>query len=477
MSVIATGVTGTSYSDSGLFAGTPYTYTVAGVNSAGTGLASASATATTQSSGGTNVFGVQASGNKIISTVNASIVNLIGSAAITTPLGFANNNKGRDYGWSQVLPAQWLAAVTATYNTLSTAAKPYGLINMIRVVVTSAQWMAYTGRDPFGTSAGNYYFVGTDSNGHAIYSGGPGGGLGGGPGKETAGDPTTYRNYIIEQVASINAAGFYALLDLHWPTPMLVSTGQHVLPAGQPAMLGPGDIAYYASIAQQFGNNPGVMVEGMNEPYGQNTATNYFPELVYDASILASASTTGVPYPSASNPNGLGVGYLMMNNFANSAATVPIFGGTDPQTGKPPQCYAVGHQACLNAFRAAGGKNIYWAGPPNFSGEFRNGSGGNLWLQMGLTDSLHNLGCSWHCYNSAVTSASFDQVQAAGFPVLMTEMGNIDSESSYTNERAKNRGYTWWGWNNYGSSANPFSSPPAAPWTFGNGEIAPTGSN
>jgi hypothetical protein len=432
-------------------------------------------------------FGVKSVGSGLISTQNGSAIKLIGSAAITTPQGFSGNNKGRDYGWSQVTPAQWQAAVNAAYNGLSPAGKPYGLVNCIRLVVCSAQWMAFTGRDPFSNAGTGYYSVGTDSHGHSIYSGGPGGGLGSGPGHETSGNPANYRALITQQVANINAAGYYALIDLHWGTPTLVSTGQYVLPAGQPAMLGPGDVLFWQSIAQTFGSNPGVMFELYNEPYGQNTANSYFPELVYDASILGSASATGVAYPSSTNPCGILAGYLMMNNFAGSAATVALFGGTDPQTGGKPQCYAVGHQACINAIRAAGATNIIWAGPPNFSGEFRDGSGGNLWLRMGLTDPLHNLGCSWHCYNSAVTSASFDAVQAAGFPVLCTEMGGIDSETSYVNERNKNRGYTWWGWANYNASNNPatngnLNAAPWAPgngsWVFpGNGAYTPTGSN
>src|ERR1039458_7375870 len=47
MTVIATGVTGTTFNDTGLLASIAYTYTVAGVNAAGTGVASNPASATT----------------------------------------------------------------------------------------------------------------------------------------------------------------------------------------------------------------------------------------------------------------------------------------------------------------------------------------------------------------------------------------------------------------------------------------------
>lgn len=432
--------------------------------------------------GSAAVFGVQVSGNHLISTLNGANVNPIMTAMISTeePQGYSGGTGGRIAGIAAVTTAQYNSAINTWHASLSTAAKPYGAINAIRIPWNSSLWMAYTGLDPFGDASGSYYSVGNDTNGRAIYSGGPGGGLGTGPGHETAGDPTAYRTYIEQEVSRIVAAGYYVLLDLHWGTPTLVSTGQYVLPAGQSTMPGPGDYIAWQSVANQFKGNPAVMFELFNEPFGSGfgygSNGDYFGELYYLAtSIMNQTSTTGVSYPSASDPNGINGGCAMLDNFGDNSAQVFT------NVGSNPRCYVIGVQALINGVRATGATNVVWAAPQNYASEFRdNGLGsGNLWLDMGLTDSLNQMGASWHAYNANVTSASFDAIQSAGFPVLGTEMGDFQDEDTYVNSLSKNRGYGTWTWNNFSTDSNIYTSGMMTgtnPYT-GNGANAPTGSN
>jgi hypothetical protein len=107
-------------------------------------------------------------------------------------------------------------------------------------------------------------------------------------------------------------------------------------------------------------------------------------------------------------------------------------------------------QSLINAIRATGSTNIIWAGPPWYSGNI------NMWLQMGLTDPTHELGATFHGYGYKGGFAAFQTVQAAGYPILATELGTLANiPSSYVQFRENGIGYTWWSgsgcgqWDNY----------------------------
>lgn len=425
-------------------------------------------------------FGIKkGAGGTTISTLDGSQIKLIGSAMIGTEESqqWAAGAGGRIAGVAAVTTAQYTAAIQKWYDAASTAAKPYCLVNMIRIPLNSAMWMGFTGLAPFGNGSlnGIYPSVGTDSNGRTIYSGALHGWGLGTVGHEVAGVPTEYRNLIKQEVARALAAGLYVMLDLHWSTPTLVATGQYILPIGQAALPGPGDVLFWTDIANTFGTqngttgSPAIMFETFNEPFGTGSATNFAAEQTYLANQILNR-TTQIAYPVASEPSGPNGGYRMKNNNGGDVNT--LISLPNGPSGYP-QCYAVGQQALINAIRATGATNMIWAGGPNYSGE------PGYWLTMGLTDSANNLGCSYHAYGYKGGMTPFYNLQAAGYPVLATEIGHFDAiPSSYVEWRTRGFGYTFWGWNNWGAGPNMYNTSMNVipPWS-GNGQIAPTGSN
>jgi hypothetical protein len=405
-------------------------------------------------------------------------VNLIGTAMVGTEecQGYANNTAGRIAGIAAVTSANYTSAIAAGVATLAGAAKPYGQVNMIRVLLNSALWMGFTGRDPFGNAAGNYFAAGTDSAGNALYSGGTGGGPGSGQGHETSGNPSAYQTYIKNEVAAILGAGLYVLLDLHWGTPTLTSTNQYVLPAGQPAMPGPADVLFWTSIAQTFGTqnattgSGAIMFELYNEPYGSGIYAN---QVGTEAAYLGSQTLTQFAFPTATtSPNGTGGGYQMENNVGSGGG--PILGGVT--------CYAVGFQQIINAIRATGAQNVIAVGCQNYTGEVETWSqnGG----QMVVTDSINQIASAFHAYGYRGGTGNFVTLQNAGIPHFCTELGDLanatGANASYVGYVSQGWGYTWLSWNNYGSSANIYTSGGMTgantAWS-GNGAPVPTGSN
>jgi hypothetical protein len=163
----------------------------------------------------------------------------------------------------------------------------------------------------------------------------------------------------------------------------------------------------------------------------------------------------------------------MYDNVGGSFNTAPILGGGA-------QCEATGHQSLINAIRATGATNIIWASSPWYAGS------PDKWLQMKLSDPLHQLGMAFHGYGYAGGIAAFNAVAAAGYPILATELGTLAHiPSSYNYFRSQGWGYCWWAgssngdWNNWGAAspatiAAAIASDP--PWT-NNGSPTPTGSN
>jgi hypothetical protein len=431
----------------------------------------------------TGTLAIAIASGKFVNPNTSTQIVPIGTAMISTEenQGWAGGTGGRVAGVAAVTTAQYTAAITAAYNACTTAGQPYCLINMVRVPLNSTLWMGYTGLSPFGNGSGNYYFVGTDTNGKAIYSGGTGATLGTGPGHETNGSGTAYQNYIKTEVAAIVGAGLIPLLDLHWGTPTLVSTGQYVLPEGQPAMPGPGDVLFWDSVAAVFGNPtgtnpcPACIFELYNEPFGTNIYTNQSGN---ESKYLGSQSLTQFQFPtSTTSPNGLNGGYQMLNNYVGGDPAQNILGGGAV-------CYAVGYQQILNGIRATGATNVIAVGNANFTGEpeFWSQAGG----QMVVTDTLtpSQLVASFHAYGYAKGTANFVTLQNAGLGFMVTEMGNLATATgtyaSYVGYRNKDWGYTWWSWDNFNASANMYTNGNMAAsllWANSNGNPQPTGSN
>jgi hypothetical protein len=302
-------------------------------------------------------------------------------------------------------------------------------------------WMGYNCLVPLSYDSGDFTSVG--------------GGL-----YKTGLSASAYQAYIRQIVATIRSAGLYALIDLHGGTGILTSTGQYLCGSGD-GMPTNADVPFWTSVANTFKNDPGVMFELFNEPY-------------YDGNYTNATSTTGVAVlggtATVSLPNPVGAGCKMYDTSFENA--VILGGGV--------QCQATGLQSLINAIRATGATNVIWAASAWYAGS------PDRWLQMGLTDPLHQLGMSFHGYGYAGGIAAFNAVAAAGYPILATELGTLAHiPSSYNYLRSQGWGYCWWvggsngQWNNWGAAGRATIAPIMAadpPWT-NNGSPTPNGSN
>ena len=80
-------------------------------------------------------------------------------------------------------------------------------------------------------------------------------------GQPSFGTEAGYRQAIESWVADLNAAGLYAILDLHWTAPGTNDAdGQRPMPDDHSA-------AFWSSVASAFETNPAVVFDAFNEPY------------------------------------------------------------------------------------------------------------------------------------------------------------------------------------------------------------------
>jgi endoglucanase len=416
---------------------------------------SSSSSSSSSSSGGSSSgggpAGVKVSGNKIVSTVTGAQVNLIG-APISVQSAVCNGC--REAGMATLTSSNWTSIVSAVYNTLPSVAKPYGLINVIRITMNSQMYMGTACVLPYpSTDAGSYTSVG--------------GGL-----YQTARSGTQIQADMAAEVAAIRGAGLYVLLDMHSGTGVNNATGQPYCGVGQDGMPTTYDVAFWTQVASTYKGDPGVMFELFNEPFYDGNGSTGNGANAAGRTALGGAgtytlqNTSGTPKPA---------GCVMYDNVGGLNNTSAIAGGGVT-------CKGTGEQALINAIRATGATNIIWAGTANYTQDVAA-------FPMGLTDPQHQLGMTFHAYSSGGGIAAFNAVAAAGYPILMTEGGdihNIGIANAYVTFRNNGWGYIWWAgsangkWNNWGgaTAAAPLVTAMQGdpPWT-NNGSVAPTGTN
>jgi hypothetical protein len=157
----------------------------------------------------TGVFGIKASGSKLVSTLDGSTVQLIGA-----------NLSGLENGQS---PSYWTAYANSTLAFWQSLANYQGSgINVIRLQLNSAYWLGYA----CGFSA------------------------------------STYQSTVEHVVSTANQAGLYVILDLHWDAPGTTC------PIGQGGFPTTNATAFWKSLANTFKGNPAVIFELFNEPFG-----------------------------------------------------------------------------------------------------------------------------------------------------------------------------------------------------------------
>lgn len=253
-------------------------------------------------------------------------------------------------------------------------------------------------------------------------------------------------NYVATVKAAVDGAtkaGLYVILDLHWSAPNLTTTGHSTVlpfsPMGQ-APLADADhsIAFWAGVASAFKAYPNVMFDLFNEPYPDN----------YGQPAGANAWVTllnGGP----------------MAKFPNNTSGGANFDDVQMWT-------AAGTQAMLNAVRATGASNVVMVAGVGWAGDV------SQWLQYSPTDPLKQMAASVHLYPKygtaygtaayatldAARSAQLAAIIAAGYPVVIGEVGGRNSTGTVGDQFTSNvlawadtnkasvMGWTWDPWGN-----------------------------
>jgi hypothetical protein len=214
------------------------------------------------------------------------------------------------------------------------------------------------------------------------------------------------RGNIAADVATIisqaSAAGLYIILDEAFSAP----AGQQSV--GQPGFADSTESPpFWAAIANAYGNQPNVIFDIFNEPYGENVFSDWeVSDGGKDVAIVANGGAYS-PFVTQNNSDG------------NAMITVHT-------------TYQVeGELQLLELVRNAGATNLVLLSPTGWAGEIEN------WLASynvnGNPDPLKNVGASQHAYGYDGGAAPIQAVLNAGYPVVETEfevaVGNIGSAS------------------------------------------------
>jgi uncharacterized protein (TIGR03437 family) len=242
--------------------------------------------------------------------------------------------------------------------------------NVVRIPLNEASWLGLTCTDTDGV----------------VHQADPGG---------------NYKAFLANMVNSANAAGMYAILDLHWAAP------GSSCPMLQTQMADADhSLAFWTSIASTYKTNPAVMFELFNEPF-------------------MNVDFTGDPWSYImSGTNGSFSGYPATSTKGNQ------------QNIKTPWAIA-SYQAMIDAVRATGATNPVLIGGLSYTADLSG------WLSHAPSDPLHQMAATWHpypTYGAAFGTAAYSQpgfspqifsevqaIFAAGIPVIATETGDQDS--------------------------------------------------
>lgn len=228
-----------------------------------------------------------------------------------------------------------------------------------------------------------------------------------------------YQSIVKQAVADATAAGLYVILDLHWAAPNNAG-GQPLWPIGQPAYADRDhSLAFWKQVADTFKDNPAVLFELFNEPYGSNVYCNW----------VTGGNQPG-PDATALRDGGVYSPFMEQNNANNNAMLSYNF-----------NWQVAGMQAMLDTIRHEGATNVILSSPIGWAGEIQT------WLATKPTDPLDQLGVAWHVYGYKKGTAPPLAVLAAGYPIVITETYGLDAIGGYSWAASQKIGYLWWGWN------------------------------
>ena len=316
---------------------------------------------------------ISVSGNKLIDAQGSEVqlrgVNVSGLEAVAV------------LGWS---PANPWGSQTGTPTPDWTTLKSWGS-NVVRLPLNEASWLGLSCIDEGGFGSTVTNGVQTQNKPGTVVKADPGG---------------NYQATVASTVASATAAGLYVILDLH-----LAAPGNICPNVQNPMADADHSVTFWTSVATAFKGSPNVIFELFNEPFLDMTA----------------ALVGNTPWPDLLN-GGATLTYV--------AAAAPGNSITVPYTWK-----TAGMQQLLNAVRATGATNVVLVSTNSYASAIFN------WLEYKPTDPLNQLAAVWHAYPtpayptqvncvnmpgcSAVVMAASQAIKAAGYPVVITEYGDV----------------------------------------------------
>jgi hypothetical protein len=202
-------------------------------------------------------------------------------------------------------------------------------------------------------------------------------------------------------VSEATAAGLYVILDEAFSAP----SGQQSI--GEPGFADATESpAFWQAIATAYGNQPNVIFDIFNEPFGENVYSDWMAPGGKDVAMVANGGTYS-KWVTQNNANG----------DAMETVNTPF--------------QVEGELQLLELVRSAGAINLVLLSPTGWAGEIEN------WLASynvnGNPDPLKNVGASQHAYGYNQGNAPIQAVLNAGYPVVETEfevaVGSIGSAS------------------------------------------------
>jgi len=339
--------------------------------------------------------GIKVSDGQLVSSIDGTPVQIIG-ANIS---GLETGSASRWPAFASAGPAFWSRVKNFDHHA----------INTVRLPLNEASWLNYTCYDPGAGAAAEFY------------SAAKGGGY-------TPDPKGAYQGIVKQAAADATAAGLYVILDLHWASPNNPG-GQPLCPIGQPGYADADHaLLFWKQVADSFKDNPAVIFELFNEPYGSNVYRNW----ISGRSWLSGDEQPG-PDAITLRDGGPYSPLLEQNNARGNAMQTYSF-----------QWQVAGMQAMLDTIRHEGATNVILSAPIGWAGEIQ------AWLATRPTDPLKQLGVAWHVYGYKKGTAPPLAVLAAGFPIVITETYGLGAIGGYEWAASQHIGYLWWGWNDWG---------------------------
>ena len=409
------------------------------------------------SGGGGGGFGVKVTSG-IITNLSGAALAQTGTICISG-LETLNGNGARHAGFATATQAQWAQALTkwGTAGGRNAQAQP----KIARFQLHSAPILGVSGVLSLTDNA--QWFTYNAGGGLMAFAY---------PGQTPAQSATTYLNTLKAVAAATTTAGWVCNFCIAIDS-IIEPNGTRHMGFGQVYGPGPDALAAWKILAATFKNNSAVTFELYNEvlvtavvnsngtygtygdgdPYTGNAYTGPTvpgADMTTYVNAVSTATVVTPPAGQAGGPNPGVSGAGMYNNTVPDAIFHPICASY----------MLAGINEMIAAIRAQGATNICWPGLPSFSGGIDCGTS----IASQIHDSANNWGFAYHCYGQGHFAAA-QALQAAGYPILMTEADGGDFTKAnggwgYNKCVQAKISYSFGsnGWNNYAAQSNIMNS-------------------